>query len=162
MNTAQQNGTPADARDSWGMVLELAAREVFSLMLGVELTSVTEPVSEEGITITSMVGLAGSLCGLLSLRCSTHSAALMASKMLGIDVGSNSDEIQDAVGEVCNMVAGNFKNKISGLGDGCQLSVPTVITGESYSLRTLTNDCTIDSEFLFEGSPLIFSIRLNN
>lgn len=162
MNTAHQNGTPADARDSWGAVLELAAREVFSLMLGVELTSASEPLSEEGVTITSMVGLAGSLCGLLSLRCSTHSAALMASKMLGIDVGSNGDEMQDAVGEVCNMVAGNFKNKIAGLGDGCQLSVPTVITGEDYSLRTLSNDYTIDSKFLFEGSPVIFSIRLNN
>ena len=162
MNTAQQNGTPADARESWGAVLELAAREVFSLMLGVELGSVPEPVSEEGLTITSMVGLAGTLCGLLSFRCSSRSAALMASKMLGIEVASNRDEMQDAAGEVCNMVAGNFKNKIAGLGDGCQLSVPTVITGEDYSLRTLSNDCTIDSKFLFEGSPVIFSIRLNN
>jgi chemotaxis protein CheX len=86
----------------------------------------------------------------------------MASKMLGIDAGSNGDEVQDAVGEVCNMVAGNFKNKIAGLGDGCQLSVPTVITGEDYCLRTLSNDRTVDSKFLFEGSVVIFSIRLNN
>lgn len=162
MNSAQQNGTSADARESWAAVLELAAREVFSLMLGVELTSAAEPVSEEGLTMTSMVGLAGTLCGLLSFRCSSRSAALMASKMLGIEVDSNRDEMQDAAGEVCNMVAGNFKNKIAGLGDGCQLSVPTVITGEDYSLRTLSNDCTIDSKFLFEGFPVIFSIRLNN
>ena len=162
MRTAQQNGPPADARESGPAILELAAREVFSLMLGVELASVSEPVSEEGLTITSMVGLAGTLCGLLSLRCSTQSAALMASKMLGADVAGNGDQVQDAIGEVCNMVAGNFKNKIAGLGDGCQLSVPTVITGENYSLRTLSNDCTIDGPFLFEGSPVIFSIRLNN
>ena len=162
MKTVQQNGTPADERDSWGAVLELAAREVFSLMLGVELTSASEPVSEEGLGITSMVGLAGTLRGLLSLRCSSKSAALMASKMLGIDASSNGDEVQDAVGEVCNMVAGNFKNKIAGLGDGCQLSVPTVITGEDYCLRTLSNDCTIDTKFLFEGSLVIVSIRLNN
>jgi hypothetical protein len=28
------------------------------------------------------------------------------------------------------MFAGNFKNQVSGLGDGCTLSAPMVITGE--------------------------------
>ena len=162
MTIAQRSRVPADAHETWGPILELAAREVFSLMLGAELTSTPEPVSEEGLNITSMVGLAGSICGLLSLRCSSDSATLMASKMLGLEPGSIGEAMLDAVGEVCNMVAGNFKNKISGLGDGCQLSVPTVITGENYSLRALTNDNTIDVRLLFEGSPLILSIRLNS
>ena len=29
------------------------------------------------------------------------------------------------------MVAGNFKNKIAGMGNGCKLSVPTVITAKT-------------------------------
>ncbi len=162
MRIAQNNRIAADAHETWGPILELSAREVFSLMLGVELSSSTEPMSEEGLNVTSMVGLAGTVCGLLSVRCSAESATLMASKMLGLEPGSIGETMLDAVGEVCNMVAGNFKNKISGMGDGCQLSVPTVITGENYSLRALTNDNTIDAKVLFEGSPLIFSIRLNS
>jgi hypothetical protein len=59
------------------------------------------------------------------------------------------------------MVAGNFKDKIAGMGDGCKLSVPTVIVGEDYSLRALTNDYSIDVKLLFDGFPVIFSIRLN-
>lgn len=85
----------------------------------------------------------------------------MASKMLGLELDDIGDTMLDAVGEVCNMVAGNFKDKIAGMGDGCQLSVPTVIVGEDYSLRALTNDYAIEVKILFDGSPLVFSIRLN-
>jgi chemotaxis protein CheX len=161
MSTAQGNPIPADAHEAWAPILELSAREVFSLMLGAELGA-SDAQADEGLNITSMVGLAGSLCGLLSFRCSSKSAVLMASKMLGMDPGTVHDEMLDAAGEVCNMVAGNFKNKIAGMGDGCQLSVPTVITGDNYSMRALTNDRTIDVRLTFEGSPLVFSINLHN
>src|SRR5689334_7054210 len=159
--TGQENQVPSEAHKAWAPVLELSAREVFSLMLGAELTPSSEPVSEDGLNITSMVGLAGSVYGLLSLRCSSNSASLIASKMLGEDLGCVENTRLDAVGEVWNMVAGNFKAKIAGMGNGCKLSVPTVIVREDYSLRALTNDCSIDVTVLFEGFPIIFSIQLN-
>ena len=53
----------------------------------------------------------------------------MASKMLEVEEDKTGSELADAMGEICNMVAGNFKNKIAGLSAGCMLSVPTVITG---------------------------------
>ena len=161
MITGQRNDPPVDAHKAWAPILELSAREVFTLMLGAELTPVAEPLLENGLNITSMVGLAGSVCGLMSLRCSSSSASLIASKMLGEELGCAENTRLDAVGEVCNMVAGNFKDKIAGMGDGCQLSVPTVIVGEDYSLRALTNDYSIDVKLLFDGFPLVFSIRLN-
>jgi CheY-specific phosphatase CheX len=44
--------------------------------------------------------------------------------------------LEFATSEICNMVAGNFKNKISGLGDGCCMLSPTsVITGEDYTVH---------------------------
>jgi len=161
MITGKENPAPTDSHQAWAPILELSAREVFSLMVGQELTSTSDPVQEQDLNLTSMVGLAGSFCGLLSLRCATTSAILIASKMLGLELGEFGDTTMDAVGEVCNMVAGNFKDKIAGMGDGCQLSVPTVIVGEDYSLRALTNDHAIEVKFLLDGSPLVFSIRLN-
>lgn len=161
MITGQRSSVPADAHQAWAPILELSAREVFKLMVGAELTATSEPVQEQDFGVTSMVGLAGSMCGLLTLRCTNSSANLMASRMLGLDLGDLGDTTMDAVGEVCNMVAGNFKDKIAGMGDGCQLSVPTVIVGEDYSLRALTNDTAIEVKLVFDGSPLVFSIRLN-
>ena len=100
----------------WIPLLELSVREVFELMLGCQLKHL-EAAPEEGLDITSMVGLAGQLCGVLSVRSSKESAALMAYKMLGAETDTNSQEVRDAFGEICNMVAGNFKRKISGLGE---------------------------------------------
>ena len=65
------------------------------------------------------------------------------------------------MGEICNMVAGNFKNKISGLGDSCMLSVPTVITGADYNVRSMVND-TLQAAFLFEGEPVIVSLEVHS
>lgn len=160
--TASRTVTP----DTWGPVLEMAAREVFELMLGCQLQgcqlTTGESSSEEPKNITAMVGLAGKLCGLLSIRCNTKSSTIMASKMLGVDPAQIRLEMCDAFGEICNMVAGNFKNKISGLGEGCMLSVPTVITGNDYSLHSLIDSPALEVRLLFEGRPLVITLQINN
>jgi len=60
------------------------------------------------------------------------------------------------------MVAGNFKNKVPGLGDGCMLSPPTVITGSDYSLHSLGKAPTIQIGLLFEDFPLVISLQVNH
>jgi chemotaxis protein CheX len=109
-----------------------------------------------------MVGLAGQVCGVVTVRCASKSATQMASKMLGLDPATAGPEMWDAMGEICNMVAGNFKNKITGMGDGCMLSVPTVITGADYSLHSLTDSGKIEISLMFEGSPVIFSLEVHS
>src|SRR5581483_3805121 len=140
--------SPASARECWAATLQLAMREVFELMLASPLEIAADPPAEDILDITAMVGLAGQLCGVLSVRCSRKTAARMASRMLDIDPEKAGPEMWDAVGEICNMVAGNFKNKIGGLGDGCLLSVPTVIAGGDYSVHSLVND-QVRAVFLF-------------
>ena len=149
-------------RESWGPMLALAAKEVFELMLSSHLTAPTGPMPEENLDITTMVGLAGQLCGILTIRCTAKSAAQMASKMLGVDTEKAGPEMWDAVGEVCNMVAGNFKNKISGLGDGCMLSVPTVITGRDYNMHSLADSGALRADLVFEGSPLLIALEVHS
>jgi chemotaxis protein CheX len=146
------------SREAWLPMLEVATREVFELMLGCQL-GVSSP--EEVIPdVTAMVGMAGQLCGVLSVRCSGKAAALMTSKMLGVELDKVGPEMSDALGEVCNMVAGNFKNKIAGLAEGCMLSPPTVITGSDYSLHSLA-DSPLEVRFLFEGIPIVISLQVH-
>lgn len=147
--------------ETWSPLLELAAREVFQLMLNSELKScATEVGMPPGIT--SMVGLAGQLCGVLSLNCNEKAAALMTSKMLNVPLDKVGAEMSDALGEICNMVAGNFKNKISGLGDGCMLSPPTVVTGSDYSLYSLADSPALEVRMLFEEMPVIVSLQIHS
>jgi Chemotaxis phosphatase CheX len=52
------------------------------------------------------------------------------------------------VGEICNLVAGNFKNKIAGLGEVCMLSPPSVITGDDYTVHSPLKSHTLDLSLL--------------
>lgn len=158
LSTSNSSGVE---HQSWNPVLVLSTQEVFETMLGSKLDLASEPPPEEALDVTAMVGLAGLLCGVLTVRCSSRAAGRMASKMLGIELDKAGPETWDAMGEICNMVAGNFKNKISGLGDGCMLSVPTVITGGDYSCRSMGDSSTLQGNFLFEEERFIVAIQIH-
>ncbi|HTR66416.1 MAG TPA: chemotaxis protein CheX [Terriglobales bacterium] len=151
-----QNRIPQD----WLPLLEVACREVFEIMMGCKLESQGDLARPE-FEFTAMVGLAGQLCGVLTLRCSAKSATLMASKMLGVDPTQADEQMWDALGEICNMIAGNFKNKLTGMGDRCMLSVPTVITGADYSFHALADGGPLEALFLFEGVPILVSLEIH-
>jgi chemotaxis protein CheX len=148
-------------REGWVPLLEIAAREVFDLMLNCRLT-VPELVMREPSEIVATVKLSGQIQGLLSISCTAEAAALMASKMLGIDVHKVGPEAGDAVGEICNMIAGNFKDKITGLGDACKLSVPTVICGKDFGPHSPPDANGLEVRLLFEGLPLTISLQLHS
>jgi chemotaxis protein CheX len=149
-----------DRHEDWIPLLEMAAREVFEVMLSCKLSVPIAPC-EVPLEVTSMVGLAGQLCGVVSVRCSGKAAAQMASKMLGVDLDKVGPEVSDALGEVCNIVAGNFKNKIAGLAEGCVLSPPTVITGSDYDLHSLAHSLVLEVRLLFEGMPILISLQMH-
>ncbi len=160
MNQSRSSLALSVGRGAWVPTLQLATQEVYDLMLDYALEVPAEPTPEESLDVTAMVGLAGPVCGILRLQCKAKSACRMASRMLGLAAEEAGAETWDAVGEICNMVAGNFKNKISGLGDGCMLSVPTVITGGDYNIRSMVNE-SIQTAFLFEGEPVILSLEFH-
>ena len=147
--------------ESWIPLLDTSVREVFELMLGSSL-AVPAIVENTKLDVTSMVGLAGQLSGVLTVRCGQKAAALMTSKMLGVTLEAVSAEEADALGEVCNMVAGNFKNKIAGLADGCMLSPPTVITGGNYTLQSMSGSPALEVRLLFEGMLMVVSLQIHS
>jgi|ERR1700722_165566 len=145
---------------NWIPLMDMAAREVFELMLGCQLTE-SPTVDDSKLDVTAMVGLAGQLCGVLSVRCDGKAAAVMTSKMLGVPLDKVASEVSDAMGEVCNMVAGNFKNKISGLAEGCMLSPPTVITGSDYNLHSMADSPVVEIRMLFEKMPIVIALQIH-
>jgi chemotaxis protein CheX len=161
MRSANELLAGSDSRETWTPLLEMATREVFELMLGCQLT-VNSTAEQPTPEVTAMVGLAGMLCGVLSVRCNGKAAALMTSKMLGVELDKVGAEVSDALGEVCNMVAGNFKNKIAGLAEGCMLSPPTVITGSDYSLHSLAEFPGLEISLLFERMPIVISLEIHS
>jgi hypothetical protein len=60
------------------------------------------------------------------------------------------------------MAAGNFKNKVAGLAEGCMLSPPTVVTGSDYTLHSLSDSPTIEVRLFFEGMLIVISLQINS
>jgi chemotaxis protein CheX len=81
--------------------------------------------------------------------------------MLGADVGESDDQVTDAMGEICNMIAGNFKNKLAGADGRCMLSVPTVIRGEEYTCRSLADGDHLETVILFGNAPVGINLQLH-
>lgn len=144
---------------TWQPLLDCAAREVFQIMMQTELMP-TSPAENQGPggDTTAMVGLAGSLCGVFSIRCASRTATSLAAKMLGSSDEPSPEETADAIAEICNMVAGNFKGKIAKLADHCMLSVPTVVRGEDYDLVTIADGERVELCLGHDGAPIWFSL----
>jgi chemotaxis protein CheX len=147
--------------ENWLPVLELAAEEVFEIMVGCRVKPAAQPGLKTDNDFTAMIGLAGALCGVLSIGCSAAAAGEIAKKMLG-DTATSPEEVGDALGEICNMIAGNFKNKLAGTDERCMLSVPTVISGHEYSLHSMADGKSVETVMMFEGAPISVRLQLQS
>lgn len=110
-------------------------RNVFSTMLGLELMHLpleVDPLKHFTDCISAMVGLAGSYNGLVSIHQPISLGTKLASVMLDMELEEGDQDVLDALGEVANMVAGNFKQHLSRGGLDVRLSTPSVATGHDY------------------------------
>ncbi len=95
--------------ENWLPILELAVEEVFEIMLGCRVKPAAQSEHTPSYEFTGMIGLAGALCGILTVCCDAKTAGQIAKSMLG-DTAQSEEEVADALGEICNMIAGNFES----------------------------------------------------
>lgn len=115
-------------------------KEIFAVMFGFDITpmdaSPSDPPSAESDERTAIVGFSGAMRGCCRICASTIAAKSIASAMLGgMPVDDDDDSIDDALGELCNMLAGGWKNSVPALSAECALSPPTVISGNDYRVH---------------------------
>ena len=159
--TLQAQTEPVTPPAGWPAAIEAATREVFEIMLGIPLKAVTTAEPPLMADLTVMVGLSGSLRGVLSMHCSVGSACHWASRMLHRDLRDFDQTVRDGVGEICNMVAGNLKRKLPpGVDDHCLISTPTVISGTDYQLHSLSGGEHVEVSLGFAGAPLWITLDL--
>jgi chemotaxis protein CheX len=81
-------------------------------------------------------------------------ARAVASAMLGGMPVEDDDSLDDTLGELCNMLAGGWKNGISSLSSEVALSPPTVISGGDYKVHVHKPSDTIARTYRFDGHTL--------
>ena len=161
--TSKLAGLPREeTQQRFTQALDSAAAEVFEMMVGTPLGPSDQATLPRVADYTAMIGLAGDLCGVLSFRCSIGSAARIAGKMLGTEEETSAECIRDALGEICNMVAGSFKAQVSDVAAQCLLSVPTVVSGKDYQLYPLVDGLRVQVSKTFEGALIWMTLDLHS
>ncbi len=121
--------------------VQSATAEVFSTMLGMEIglcdTRVdhSSPAVDEGVM--AFVGIAGPWVGSGVISCSAAFACRLCELFLMTEATSVNEEVLDAVGEIANMVVGNFKTAAEAVVGNLGLSVPTVIYGRNFTSKSV-------------------------
>jgi chemotaxis protein CheX len=115
-----------------------SAKEIFSSMVMMEISAngdsmiKSEPLIE---SISGVIGLAGTHKGVLAIHIPNKVAMAITSSFLGMDVDEINEDVEDAVGELANMLGGNVKSILSENGRDINLSLPSTITGKQYDFQ---------------------------
>lgn len=136
-----------------------AVRQVFTAMLGVELTPLPNgnpPDYPPERKVSSSVGISGDWNGAVVFECGTFTACHLTSVMMGGPAPASVDaSVRDVVGEITNMVAGTFKNSLPG---HSSLTLPCLIEGSDYSMDIIQGKRVLTLPMLFEGRGVILSV----
>lgn len=126
--------------DLKGFVIH-SVESVFQTMLSMEIElenpAVKESIGNNGL-IVGTVGFAGKIMGNINLFVSRAFGREMAAAMLGMtvdEIGSG-EEVNDVIGEVCNMVGGEMKSRLCDAGLNCSLSIPSVTYGNDFKIES--------------------------
>ena len=138
--------------------LDASVEEVFQLMLGADCRRVSAALPCEAESATAVVGFGGALSGACVLSCGAGAALKIAARMTGTEFGDIDDTVKDAMGEVCNMLAGSWKGKVPELAANCGLSVPAVITGRDYNLHVQAPEFQLNHIYRFDDVSFAVTI----
>jgi len=115
--------------------------EMFDQMFEMKLEASDSTVesSIEGLQIMGRVDFAGDVMGSTQILAGETLARIITSKMSDrpLEEIKGDDEIQDVVGEMCNIVGGNLKAGFCDSGLTCAISTPSIIYGTDFKVENL-------------------------
>ena len=119
-----------------------AVCHVFMRMMSMELITVPPgplPPDPEG-EIVGSVGFIGKTSGVIHLKGGVGLARIWTSRMLGIpeEEVEGPEMVNDAIGEVSNMVGGFVKSRLCDSGWSCTLTIPSIVRGQQLSIQGST------------------------
>ena len=120
-----------------GTPLSLALQKAFQTMLNMKLEKFPahQLVGVNGEHMRGSIGFAGKVVGHVYLRMTLPASRAVAAAIFGCkpEEMNNTDEIRDAIGELLNIMTGNFKSNLCDSGLDCRLEPPKVGITDDYS-----------------------------
>lgn len=98
--------------------------------------------------VTGIIGLLGEgVEGTMSLSFTESCILRVVSNMLGEEIVDLNHEIEDAVGELTNMISGASRAELETRGYSFRMAIPSVITQRGHSVAVITRSPIIQIPF---------------
>ncbi len=140
-----------------------SVQEIFTSMVMMEIVAGT-PIQGEinplQKTITGMIGLAGTHKGMLAIHLPEVLAKKVTGNFLGMEVEEIDNDVQDAIGELANMLGGSIKAILSDNGKDIKLSMPSTICGEEYRFQSHYDGESVILPFSAQSVPFLVELRI--
>jgi chemotaxis protein CheX len=108
--------------------------------------------------VTGIVGLIGEARGTISVSFTESCILSIVSNMFGEEITEINDEVKDAVGEILNIVSGQARQKLEGMGRVLKGAIPTVISGKDHTITHITKQPIVAVPF--ESEKGTFTIEI--
>ncbi|HEY1171437.1 MAG TPA: chemotaxis protein CheX [Verrucomicrobiae bacterium] len=143
-----------------------AVSEVFGTMLNLPVAPEPKdtPIKNGEPHVASSVGFIGRLTGVVFLYSTNSFAKCMTSKLLGLEEHEvDGDEmVNDAMGELANMVVGNIKSRLSDRGMPCVLTIPSIVRGQHLSIEPVSSTQRRVFSFQSHKNQLVVELLLKD
>lgn len=138
--------------------VQTTTHQVWSSVLGMEVqtAAVDEAALREQHILAGCVEITGDHRLAIQMACPLALARMAGATMLMISEEELEQEmLQDAFGELCNLVGGLLKNKLGGRN---KLSTPTIAEGEHLNLRARGSHVLFQEGMVCQHQPFLVSI----
>lgn len=139
-----------------------ATVDVFSTMLSRRL-EMHEPVvglPPPKTHVVSTIGFAGSNNGLVTFGCSRDAAREITGALLGLAPDEVNGELADAIGEMTNMIAGSFRNRMAEQTVAWALTTPFSTIGDDFATVYATGATRVVCPFMMGRHELFVELVL--
>lgn len=110
--------------------------------------------------VTGIIGLTGVADGTISVTFEENAILKVVSNMFGEPMTSLNHEVADAVGEITNMISGQARRELEGLGRVFEAAIPSVVTGKDHEVVHYGDGPIIAIPFRTEGGNFTIEVCL--
>lgn len=149
--------------DDLDHLVSSAVASVFGTMLNlpVDEESGTAPAAENQAQIAGSVGFIGAVTGVVFIYSSVDFARNVTRRMLGSNGLVAGDEmVNDAFGEITNMVVGHIKSRLADRGMQCALTIPSILRGSQFTIEPTSSTRRRISIFRCAGECVVVEVLL--
>jgi chemotaxis protein CheX len=119
-----------------------ATLNVLEMMASTKASAGTPYLKKDQVAqgdVSAIIGLTGEIGGTLSVSFSQECVLPIVASMLGEEIKEMNSVINDAVGEIINMISGQARRTLDELGRTLRAAIPTVISGKNHTITHMTD-----------------------